>query len=210
MTKSDHLVEDLLIRFIDDEISEPEAELVRSHLSSCRLCKSRFQQLTRVSSDLELLLNAGWPDAQTGRREALLYELGERETCMGGSRGSGRMRRFGWGMALAATLVMGVLFLPHKEWFGNGSKLAHMGSLSADLIEIDGETFVPLPYSNPDLATSSPHIVRMDIPVSSLADAGLVFEPISNQAAAPDRSVLADVLIGMDGEPLGVHVLTTE
>jgi hypothetical protein len=57
---------------------------------------------------------------------------------------------------------------------------------------------------------SAPHIVEMQVPVASLASAGLFFEPVSNEAGAPERSVLADVLVGLDGQPLGVHVLSVE
>ena len=77
-------------------------------------------------------------------------------------------------------------------------------------LEIEGESFIALPYSNPDLPISSSRIVQMQVPVSSLAEAGVVFGPISNTAAAADRSVLADVLLGLDGQPLGVHVLEIE
>ncbi len=82
--------------------------------------------------------------------------------------------------------------------------------IAANLIEVDGETFVPLPFSNPDLVSSGPHVVQMEVPASSLAEAGVVFEPLSSQTLAPDRSVLADVLLGVDGQLLGVHVLNSE
>src|SRR5579884_1466361 len=80
----------------------------------------------------------------------------------------------------------------------------------SNAFEVAGELFSPLPYSNPDLPIGAPHIVRMQVPVSSLSDAGIVFEPVSNQTLTADSSVLADVLLGMDGQPLGVHVLGVE
>ena len=83
-------------------------------------------------------------------------------------------------------------------------------SPSPSLLEIEGETFVPLPYSNPDLPVPSHRIVQMQVPVSSLADAGVQFEGISNVASGADQSVLADILLGIDGQPLGVHVLGTQ
>jgi hypothetical protein len=46
--------------------------------------------------------------------------------------------------------------------------------------------------------------------VASLADAGVHFEAISNEVAGSNDSVLADVLLGIDGQPLGVHVLTAQ
>jgi len=50
----------------------------------------------------------------------------------------------------------------------------------------------------------------MQVPVSSLADIGIALEPVSNEVLNQDRSVLADVLLGADGQPLGVHVVSWE
>jgi hypothetical protein len=87
---------------------------------------------------------------------------------------------------------------------------AQTGHLAVGSFDVAGETFVSLPYSNADLPINTPRIVRMQVPVASLLDAGVIFEPVSNDPGALDRSVLADVLIGMDGEPLGVHVIGSE
>jgi len=47
--------------------------------------------------------------------------------------------------------------------------------------------------------------------VSSLSDIGIVLEPVVSRVSRPDdASVLADVLVGSDGQPRGVHVLSTE
>jgi hypothetical protein len=79
---------------------------------------------------------------------------------------------------------------------------------STGAFEIDGETFISLPFSNPDLPVNARRIVQMQVPVSSLAEAGIVVEPIANRVAQPDYSVLADVLLGLDGQPLAVHVVS--
>jgi hypothetical protein len=50
----------------------------------------------------------------------------------------------------------------------------------------------------------------MQVPVSSLADAGIYVEPVGSRMTAPDHAVLANVLLGLDGQPLGVHVLTSD
>ena len=44
----------------------------------------------------------------------------------------------------------------------------------ANAIEVGGETFVPLPYSNPDLPVNESRIVEMQVPVSALNDIGIV------------------------------------
>jgi len=111
-------------------------------------------------------------------------------------------------LGLAASLAFAtLLFLPglrHKQGMNEPTRV------TTAALEIEGESFIALPYSNPDLPISSSRIVQMQVPVSSLAEAGVVFGPISNTAAAADRSVLADVLLGLDGQPLGVHVLEIE
>ena len=50
----------------------------------------------------------------------------------------------------------------------------------------------------------------MEIPVTSLADAGIVVESVLSRAAQPEQAVLADVLLDVDGQPLGVHVINED
>jgi hypothetical protein len=120
------------------------------------------------------------------------------------------MRRFGWGMAIAASLALGIIIAPKpKPQVSESTSLARVVPGASGAIEVDGESFITLPYSNPDLPSVAPRIVQMEVPISSLADIGISLEPISSQANQ-DRSVLADVLLGADGQPLGVHVVSWE
>jgi hypothetical protein len=91
-----------------------------------------------------------------------------------------------------------------------GAQVQQAAATASNAIEVDGETFVALPYSNPDLPSSAPRIVQMQVPASSLADVGIALEPIANGVFNQDRTVLADVLLGADGQPLGVHVVSWE
>jgi hypothetical protein len=50
----------------------------------------------------------------------------------------------------------------------------------------------------------------MQIPVSSLAEVGIITEPVTRRAMSSDDAVLADVLLGLDGQPLGVHVIAED
>jgi hypothetical protein len=124
------------------------------------------------------------------------------------------MRRFGWGMALAATLALGIILAPKPKSY-SGESAQQAASLpgtgaASSAIEVDGETFIALPYSNPDLPVSAPRIVQMQVPVSSLTDVGIAVEPVANDLLNQDRAVLADVLLGADGQPMGVHVVSWE
>jgi hypothetical protein len=125
------------------------------------------------------------------------------------------MRRFGWGMGIAATLAFGVLMAPRHETtapaIGNVPQAA--GAVQTGNIEVDGEAFQPVPYANADLSTAAPHIVQMEVPVASLSEIGIVYEPITNRVSdgpETERSVLADVLMGADGQPRGVHIVGYE
>ena len=74
---------------------------------------------------------------------------------------------------------------------------------------MDGEKFWALPYSNPDLPVTA-RVIQMEVPVASLADAGIVVEPVLSRTSEPDRAVLADILLGLDGQPVGVHVVSVD
>jgi hypothetical protein len=113
-------------------------------------------------------------------------------------------------MAIAATLAIGITFAPRTRRVPSVDQPAPRHARSNDTFEVDGETFALLPYSNADLPVSAPHIVQMRIPVSSLAAAGLTLRPISSEVSTGEDSVLADVLLGIDGQPLGVHVAGVE
>ena len=210
MSRTDHVSEQLLVRALDDELAASEATLVESHLSCCDDCRRRHHELRALSVRIESALAAKAIDHSAEQRESLCEALEAREHQLASARPRKVLRSFGWGMALAATLTIGILFGPQwarRSTSGHRATEQVPGTLTFD---VDGETFTALPYSNPDLPLTSPHIVQMQIPVSSLSDAGVILEPISKQVSAPEESVLADVLLGTDGQPLGVNVLRIE
>jgi len=212
MRSCDHPTKGLLGRAIDDELSGSDIAFVESHLSTCESCKQEYHELRSVSSRLESALAEFVPAHSPGSRETLLEQLELRERPRKPTLRLKSASRLGWGVALAAGLVIGLFFGP--QWKRDRSIapaiLNEEARAANGAIEVDGETFQALPYSNPDLPINTRRIVQMQVPVSSLADAGIVFEPISSEVSAPDRSVLADVLLGLDGQPLGVHVLAAE
>lgn len=200
-----HLTDDLLVCALDDELSGTEIPAVESHLSVCESCRLRFQEFRHLSGRVEASIAASPPVYSYAERDRLAHALSHPASAAPRTPQK-NIRRFGWGMAVAATVTLALLYVPRNTVRPVAASNSH--SIFSSTLEVDGETFVALPYSNPDLPVSSSHIVQMQVPVSSLADAGLVLEPVSRQIAVPDRSVLADVLLGMDGQPLGVHVLS--
>ncbi len=207
MTQPDHLNNDLLIRAIDDELPESEMIRVELHLADCEQCRRAYNELRSLTLDLESFL-ATIPAQHSPAERAAFEARLEVPPLMPVPRVR-QWQPVAWGLALAASLTFGVFVAPHV-WRSSKSPAVRAPEAQSNAFEVAGELFSPLPYSNPDLPIGAPHIVRMQVPVSSLSDAGIVFEPVSNQTLTADSSVLADVLLGMDGQPLGVHVLGVE
>lgn len=211
MNMPDHLTDNLLVRAIDGELSPGETPLVESHLSDCELCKRRHAAILRVSGDIESLLSAVVPETYAGDRAALVRSLETRPALEIASKNRSKaMPAMWWSAGIAAAILLAAFSVwPRVHTPAQTRIIVSMNSPGTTL-QVDGETFIPLPYSNPDLPVTAPHIVEMQVPVSSLASAGLVFEPVSTGSPIAERSVLADVLMGIDGQPLGVHVLSVE
>jgi hypothetical protein len=197
----------LLIQYLDGELSDEQFIELKGHLNVCPECRRRQQEFACLSDDVQKLVARDTLEDSQITRVTLARALARGLVANGPGTSSKIMRRFGWTMAAAATLALGVLLAPRIE------RINHAGaSLSASAaeatIDINGESFIPLPYSNPDLPLNAPRIVEMRLPVSSLAEAGIVFEPTANNL--PEHTVLANVLLGLDGQPMGVHVLSAD
>ncbi|MBV9302030.1 MAG: zf-HC2 domain-containing protein [Acidobacteriaceae bacterium] len=203
MKNGNHLKDELLVKALDDELSEAEAARVGLHLSNCDECSRKYSQYRSVSNRLEGLMAGIATQRVYGERESLKKKLDPHQGGLRANTFDKGLRRFGWGMAIAATLAIGITLAPRTN-----SPKSEPGGVSQDsgIFEVDGETFVPLPYSNADLPLTAPHILQMRVPASSLASAGITVGPMPSEMGT-DRSVLADVLVGTDGQPLGVHVV---
>jgi anti-sigma factor RsiW len=215
----DHLSQDLIYRTLDDELTTAERFECESHLAVCDVCRQKLISLQEFSADIEAVVQSTVIPSMDSVRSELLKAMENDNAPAAALHNPAKvMRRFGWGMGIAATLALGVLLAPRhelKQSTDTQQQASHLTSAAqAAPIEIDGETFLPVPYSNADLQTSAPHIVEMQVPIASLADVGIVLEPVTNRVGAEgadaDGSVLADVLVGADGQPRGVHVLEFE
>jgi hypothetical protein len=202
MSGPEHLTNEQLIRAIDDELEAGQARLAKAHLAECDGCREQYNAFRAVSDGIDTL-GASVP-ANPGDRETLLAALDCRRVEPSKVTPS---RPFAWVLAVAAAIALAILALPH--WRHNPTdKTTALGQPETTTFEVDGESFIALPYSNPDLPTVAPHIVEMQIPASSLASAGIVLQPVAGGASEP--TVIADVLVGIDGQPMGVHVLSFE
>jgi anti-sigma factor RsiW len=216
-----HLSLDLLTRSLDDELSSAERFEVEMHLTTCEICRKESETLARASATFESFVEvtAASYTSETAQRKHRLQVALEAAVEHEAIPTPGKvMRRFGWGISIAATLAFAILVAPRHEVVPvskpNAAAVSEAqlsASAQPSSIEVDGESFTPLPYSNPDLPVGEEHIVQMQVPVSSLADVGIELEPVvSRMNRSEDSSVLADVLVGYDGQPRGVHVLGSE
>ncbi len=206
MTVHEHLDNGLLIRFLDGELSDSEFFKVRSHLISCMACRSRRDSFARLSQQVESFVRmTPIGDGQEGRFELAKSLAALRGPELKRKSSSVTPPHFGWGMGLVAAVLIGLLFAPRL--YRSGHDAAQSDSqLRTNSISVNGESFLVLPYSNPDLPMTAPRIVEMQVPVSALAAQGIIFDPLATGSS--DRTVLANVLLGLDGQPLGVHVLS--
>jgi anti-sigma factor RsiW len=206
-----HLSNALLAHFLDDELPPAEAAKAEKHLSECSICTERCAELRRVSSSFDDFIDSLRPVFDISERQELASKLEHTSGRTAPELGRKPVHRLGWfGLAAAAALTIGVLYLPSSGHKREEAQTALATKESTNAFEIDGETFISLPFSNPDLPVNARHIVQMQVPVSSLAEAGIVVEPIANRVAQPDHSVLTDVLLGLDGQPVAVHVVSFE
>jgi Putative zinc-finger len=211
MRQPGHLENELLVRALDDELSSAERLAFESHMARCEECAARYREFGVTSVHFDSLL-ATVPVPPVGeRRLALERALIRREEAGAQPGKPGRWpRNLALVGAAAASLVFGIFMMPRLHQKSSAGTALSSEPSGPSTFEADGETFTSLPYSNTELPMNTHRVVRMRVAVSSLLDAGVIFEPISAEAASGDRSVLADVLLGMDGEPLGVHVVNTD
>lgn len=217
-TDETHLSQDIVLRLVDDELSMSERIHAEAHLGDCDVCRNAVNSVQEFSLQVESAVRSVPVAHMDSLRQSVEKEILERTSSLPATQNPGKvMRRFGWGMGIAATLAFGILISERTEGPSPVYQPAESAQVSpaaqTSVIEVDGETFQAVPYANADLTTSAPHIVQMQVPVSSLADVGIVLEPVSNRVSSSvdaERSVLADVLIGADGQPRGVHVIGLE
>lgn len=207
---SGHLTNEVLIRFLDEEMSAGEATQIEAHLTVCEECKARYRELGAISVRVEGLVSAVPASIAAEERELLASQMQRSKTAESPRRFAHYASRAGWSLAVAAGLALALVFLPARHEANVSPMPGAVDTGRPQTFQVSGETFVALPYSNAELPMSAPHIVEMQVPVSSLSEAGVIFEPVSLEQANPDRAVLADVLFGTDGEPLGVHVIGEE
>ena len=205
MTGTEHLSRETLVRAFDGELSTAERLEMSVHLSQCEQCLDAFDQVSDLSNDIARLVDGIFVASPRQARERLAEKL---ITTAAPHRRNRRSKVIAWAAAVAAIVALAVGLGIYSV---TKAARSHVPVLKANADKSGMEraagpadmSFIRLPYSNPALALESEQIVRVNMRLSDLASAGVV--RMTTQGT--DAWVEADVLLGMDGEPYGIHVL---
>ena len=107
--KCERLNWDLLVRAVDQELSRSEAEWVPAHIAACADCRHEYEAIETLSGGLRTVVNSATVIDRPGDREQLTALRPIRQAP------EKVLRRFGWGMAIAATLALGIIVAPKQR-----------------------------------------------------------------------------------------------
>jgi hypothetical protein len=208
MTGMGHLTRETLVRAFDCELSTDERLELEQHLGQCVNCLEEFDRIADLSSDIARLVDRTSVVRPRQAREHLA-EMMAASASRGQSRGL-RSRLVPWMAAAAALIALvfgaGVYFIAtHSRSLSPKVQAGVVQRGAESWVQSTDLPFVQLPYSNPALPLESERIVRVNMRLSDLASTGVV----AMTTPASDAWVQADVLLGMDGEPYGIHLLET-
>jgi hypothetical protein len=223
MTYAVHLSDDLLIRSIDAELSVDlssewtidERVYAERHLAACEPCRQRRQEWARSLDLVETAVAAVAPPVPADSRARLETALTNRAAGRDSDGGSslvpqssfdvkptpGQTRSQWWQLAVAASIacaVLGGLALQRNLPFDKASDGSTTALMTLAASEND---YLPLPYSSATLSATEAQVVRVEMPVSALREAG-IFVP-----STEDEYVDADILLGLDGQPQGIRLV---
>jgi hypothetical protein len=181
--------------------SQPGATL-QSHLKSCSKCAERWDDEIRLSVQLRTAR-----DAAAGRRspETRREEMMRR---FAAAPRRGFLPAWKWVLAAAAVLLLSVaLGYPwrsgrHVDGTVPGSNQVAFGSADFEELAGDSNEFVPVAYTPPLAAGEFVSVLRTELQPTALARMGIYVD------AAYTNAIPADVLVGEDGFPRAVRVVS--
>lgn len=201
-----HLSDDLMVRALDDELATGERIFVERHLAACPTCRERRRHWAELSDRVQEQV-AGTAVPAAAAREKLAAALGVTPPASAAA-GRRRWARPWVGIAAAACLIIlaAVPAIRKSAATRHAGAFAHPPAAAAADLRGDEDEFIPLPYS----ATGAGYdrVVRVEFPVSALAAEGILPADVVDSAAmAGDEWVLADVALGLDGQPAGIRLV---
>jgi hypothetical protein len=234
MNETRHLTNAQLARAIDGEFTVVEQAEADEHLVCCEECLARYEALAQFSSEIERAVNATAVGPVPGARERLIAAI-DRERAIAAARPVRPVRAWWWAAAAAAAVAIALLALPspqpapkqeiaeiQEQRPSSTPAPAHVGkpvvlaqaptsgnSQAArkprrTAPEPSTSGFMRLPYTDAALPVQAAGMVRVRMQLSMLAHAGV----IQMSPGAPDAPVEADLLLGIDGQPYAVRLVS--
>ncbi len=215
MTHAVHLSEDLIARVVDDELTPTERLYAEGHLAVCAECRQKRSEWAEIAEQVQDVVLDQEPVVPANARQRLanVFYRPESHRPVPVRQESPAWWRWGAVAAIAASLAFLISLPPVRTHLSElWNPAGHAAQTAASQIESepglgDAErTFIPLPYSGLQLAEGEEEIVRVHMPVSALANAGI----ISAGAYAENSWVDADLLLGLDGQPQGIRLVNAD
>lgn len=181
--------------------AQPDAKL-ESHLETCPKCAMRWEDEQRLSSLLQVAREAAAGQrSREARREEIMrrFALTPKQP----ARGSWK-----WVLSAAAVLLMGIALVYVLRSGGQTSTTApatqQVAVASAEFEEVAGDSseFVAVAYAPPLATGEFVSVVRTELQPRALARMGIYVD------AAYTNPIPADVLVGEDGFPRAVRVVS--
>jgi anti-sigma factor RsiW len=192
-----HLSDEQIVKALDSELSSVEQTPVDLHLASCEECLERYEAYSAVSETISRAMDAVPVAGARAARAQLTERINESSP-----RQRRHWRRFIWAGAAAACFALLLLVAGYRTQTRH--QVIQQAASRPEASR--ASSFIRLPYSDPALPLESADIVRVQMRVSTLANAGIIRLPPN----ANDGWVQADVLLGMDGEPYGIRLVSAQ
>ena len=175
--------------------SHPDQNL-RTHMRSCAPCSERWEAERDLSAAFAMIrARAAGERSSAASKARLMREFDARNVR--------RMTpRWYWGLAAAATLLLGVLLGPEvgRQLHPTVPSSMIAADYAAREPEVDPEGFIAVPYARPLADGEMMRIVHTELNPAALASLGVSVDPTWT------TQLPADLLLGEDGMPRAVRV----
>jgi anti-sigma factor RsiW len=234
MKNAAHLTQEEMVQAIDGELTSSGQAEIEIHLANCEQCLNQYERLAELSETLRHVVDTAsvsvpvaarqrladsmesskghvrvqppvlwkWAAVAAGLAILLLLIVQQRpRSVQNNVTRKPALPSASRDASEAARRLPSEAQSPHSPRRRPAQAARRDGASSSP---IEG-AFIRLPYSDPSLPIQTSDVVRVEMRLSSLANAGVI-------RAAPglgDPLVRADVLLGLDGQPSAIRLVQT-
>ena len=191
-----HPADGLLVLWLDGELEPAEADAVRRHVEACEDCQTRHTAYRRVSEGIVLL--HGMTEAAPARRRNIWWWPAAAAAAL--------LVAVFWGWPPARPVValppVAIATVPAPPSPAPVVRAAVKKPAGPAAEAKPAAEFISLPFSDQSLPLSDSPVVRVSLPVESLRLASFRVSP-----QVEGHTILADVVLGMDGLPRAIRLV---